>query len=303
MSESLVSFSNALAAVVERTSKLVVAVHGRGRGGSSGVLWKPGVIVTAEHALRKDDDIRVTSGDGSSSAAELAGRDPGTDLAVLKFAGSAAETPGVNETPQAGNLVLAIGRTAETGPNATLGIVSAVGPGWQTWRGGRVDRYIRLDLQLYHGSSGGAIVDADGKLVGIATPVLSRIAPLAIPATTINRVVGQLLEKGWIPRGYLGVGLQPIALPEHLRTKLGLQESSALIIISVEEGAAAAKAGIVIGDILVSLNGQAIGDPNDVQVALGAESIGKTIVATVVRGGEKRDVSLVIGERPRGTRQ
>ena len=302
MSESLVNFSNALAAVVERTGKVVVAVHGRPRVGSSGVVWKPGVVVTAEHALRREDDIRVTLGDGSSVAAELAGRDPGTDLAVLKLAGGPSEAIEINEAPQAGNLILAVGRTAETGHNATLGIVSAVGPGWQTWRGGRVDRYVRLDLQLYNGSSGGAIVDANGKLIGIATPILSRIAPLAIPAITVNRVVGQLLEKGWVPRGYLGVGLQPIALPEHLKTKLGLRGPGGLIVMSVEEGAAAAKAGIVIGDIFVALNGHVTGDPNDVQAALGAESIGKSVGATIVRGGEKREISLVVSERPRGTR-
>jgi len=145
-------------------------------------------------------------------------------------------------------------------------------------------------------------VDADGKLIGIATPILSRIAPVAIPAATISRVAGHLLEKGRIPRGYLGVGLQPIPLPEHLKTKLGLRGDTALIIVSVEEGGAAAKAGVVIGDILVSLNGREASDPSDVQAALSAETIGKTIGATILRGGEKREISLVVNERSHGTR-
>src|SRR5262249_18288523 len=143
-------------------------------------------------------------------------------------------------SPPQGGLVLAIGRTRETGSNATLGIVSAIGPGWTTWRGGHVDEYIRLDLQLFSGSAGCAIVDSVGKVIGIASPALSRIAPLAIPATTVNRILAALLEKGRIPRPYLGVGLQPIALPEHLKKKLELKEGRGLIVMNVEDGASAA---------------------------------------------------------------
>jgi serine protease Do len=301
MANSLTALSNDLAAIVERASKYVVGVHGRPRVGSSGVLWKPGVVVTVEHGLRREDELRVTLPDGKTVPAEVTGRDAGTDMAVLKIENSGDSIGAAgDEVPKTGNLIMALGRTRETGANATLGIVSAVADGWNTWRGGRIDRYIRLDLQLFSGSAGGAVVNAEGAFLGIATPALSRIAPLAIPTATIQRITSELLEKGHVARGYLGIGLQPIGLPEHLKTKLKLAQARALIVLSVEDDAPAGKAGVVIGDILVSLDSKPIGDTDDVQVVIGAGSQGRKVLAGIVRGGELREIPLIVGERPRG---
>ncbi len=261
---------------------------------SSGVVWKTGVIVTAEHTLRRDEDIRITLPDGKTVAAEIAGRDPGTDLAILRAETGGAAAAVLNQgTLQAGNLILAIGRSQETGVSAALGVISSVSGPWHTWRGGRVDQFIRLDLGLYPGASGGAIVGVDGSIAGIATGGLSRTSPLAIPTQTVERIAAALLDKGHIARGYLGVGLQPVSLPEHLKQKTGL------IVLSVEPNGPAGKAGVVIGDVLLSLDGKTVSDTGDVQAVLGSEYVGKAVTASIVRGGSQAELTITIGERPR----
>src|SRR5580658_6483889 len=199
MSTELAAFSAELAAIVEKSAASVVAVHARPRFSSSGVFWRPGVIVTAEHTIRREDEITVTLPNGTNAPAILAGSDPGTDLAVLK-----AEFPAPLLKPAAGpiagQIALTIGRSQDSGVNATLGIISAVSGDWRTWRGGRLDQYIRLDLTLYPGSSGGAVVNVAGETLGIATSALSRIAGVAIPSATINRVVDQILARGRVSR-------------------------------------------------------------------------------------------------------
>ncbi len=298
MSNVLVTLSNEFAQTVDRASKYVVSVHGHARMSSSGVLWKPGVIVTADHTVRRDEDLRVTLPDGRTVTAELAGRDPGTDLAVLKVeAGSTAE---VDETsaPKAGDIVFAVGRTRNTGVSAVMGIVSGVGGPWNTWRGGRLDPFIRLDLRLYPGLSGAAIVNSAGKVIGIASAGLSRSSPLAIPAAAVARVANELLEKGHVARGYLGMGLQPVALPEHLKTSLNLPEARGLIALSVEQTGPSGKAGLVMGDILVILDSKPTRDTADVQAFLFPEYVGKTVRASIIRGGALMEIPIVIGERP-----
>jgi S1-C subfamily serine protease len=301
MTDTLTSLSDTLAAAVERTAPLVVAVHGRPRLASSGVLWKPGVIVTADHTLKRDEEITVTLPDGRSALATLAGRDPGTDLAVLKVDGFDTTPPQLApaETLKSGNLVLAVARSEETGVNATMGVISAVAGPWNTWRGGRLDHYIRLDLTLYPGASGGAVVDAAGRLAGIATSALSRTAGVAIPVATIERVAAELLTRGRIARGYLGVGLQPVALPDHLVTKLNLAAKTGLIVLTAEPGAPAERAGILIGDVLLTLDGKPLADIHGLQAALGTDYVGKTVQAQILRGGELAETSITVGERPR----
>src|SRR5580698_4708857 len=215
MQNSLTNLSDELAGVVERAGASVVAVYGGGRMPSSGVHWSPGLIVTAEHSLRRDEEIRVGLADGRTIAAELAGRDPGSDLAVLKIdAGSLAVLSNARQTQvKTGNIVLAIGRHRDIGVCAAMGIVSVVGPGYQTWRGGRLDSFLRLDLELYPGCSGALVVGSSGQAVGIASSVHSRIAPVAIPAATVDRVAAELAKRGYVARGYLGVGMQSVALP------------------------------------------------------------------------------------------
>jgi S1-C subfamily serine protease len=268
-----------------------VAIYAGGRVPSSGVHWKPGVIVTAEHTLRRDEEIKIGLPDGSVVNAELAGRDPGSDLAVLKFdAGSVPVIQTGAGEPRTGNIVVAVGRHRDIGVCAAMGIVSVTGPGWNTWRGGHVDAFVRLDLSLYAGCSGAAIVDTNGHALGIATPVLSRIAPVAIPRTTVDRVAAELIGRGYVARGYLGVGLQPVPLPKELG-------DGGLIVLSVEADSPAGKAGLVIGDILMSLGGRAVKDTRDVQHFLGAGNIGKTVPAAILRGGKQVEVALTIREK------
>ena len=306
MENPLIALSLELAATAERAGRSVVAVNARWRNASSGVIWRNGVIVTADHTIRREEEIRVTLPDGRSSAAELAGRDPGTDLAVLKLdtADATIAQPSAADSIKTGNLALAIGRSEQAGVSAAMGVVSNASGPWHTWRGGKLDRFIRLDIGLYPGVSGAAVVDSEGKLIGIATAGLSRTSLLAIPAATIDRVTDELLRQGHIARGYLGVGLQPIPLPEHLRTKLKLPAGSksgeaGLIVLSVEPDGPAGQAGVLIGDVLIALDGTSVAGTDDVQEFLSGDRVGKALTSSWLRGGDLFERTITVGERPR----
>ena len=291
MATEWAALSNDLAAAVERAGRSVVAVHARPRFSSSGVIWRPGVIVAAQHTIRREEEITVTLPDGVNRPVTLAGSDPGTDLAVLRLAEPAGEVaaPAAADI-RPGYLALAVGRSEDSGVNATMGIISAVSGAWRTWRGGRLDQYIRLDLTMYPASSGAAVTDSTGATLGIATSALSRLAGVAIPAATINRVLDEILSRGHVSRGYLGVGLQPVVLPDHRK---------GLIVLSVEPGGPAATAGVLIGDILVSVQGKAVADTDDVQTALESSAAGQRVEAGLLRGGEAKPIGIILGERPR----
>jgi S1-C subfamily serine protease len=302
MSTELVALSNALALATDRAAASTVAVHAEPRGSSSGVVWRRGVIVTAEHALRRDEDIQVTLPDGRVVAASLAGRDASTDLAVLKCAEAAS--PGEESTDAAsikpGSLALVVGRTRASGPVAALGAVSLVVAERRTWTGAVLAPYIRLDIGVEPTAIGGAVIDAHGRVIGMATPRFARFGSIAVPATTVNRVVDVLLQKGRIPRGYLGVGLQPVRLPDSLRRTLKRDDKTAAIVLEVEPEGPAHKAGILIGDIFVSLAGHLVTRLEDVHGQLGAESIGKSLPIKFLRGGTLQEASIVVGERAQG---
>ena len=251
--------SNEAAAAIEKAGPSVVAIHGRRRIPSSGVYWREGIEVTANHALEHDEEITVTLPGGNSAAATLAGRDASTDLAILKMAAAnlAVAERGHAELLQAGNLVVAAGRTAEGVSRASLAMVAVAGPAWRAWTGGTIDRTLRLDRNLHPNLSGGPVLDAAGGVVGVATPALSRFSATVIPAATIDRVSAELEKRGHIGRGYLGVGMQPVGLPEKLRESLKLANEAGVMIVTVEPGGPAEKAGVLIGDILVAARGQA----------------------------------------------
>jgi S1-C subfamily serine protease len=294
--QTLLSLSNDLASAVERAARAVVTVHARPRLPSTGVLWRPGIIVTAEHTVRVDEEIRVALSDGRAAPATLVGRDPGTDLAVLRIGESdrlAAEI-GDSAELKVGNLVLAVGY----GPRASWGVVSAVGGAWRTWRGGEVDRLLRVDLVLYPGFSGGPLVDASGKVAGLVTSGLSRQLELAVPTSTVTRVVDELLATGRVSRGYLGVGLQSVALPEALRRLAPGAGTRGLIVVSIEADGPAARAGLMLGDVLVALEGTPLHDPGDVPAAIAGRRVGTTVTVSLVRGGAPLDLTVTLGERP-----
>lgn len=303
MSAQLIEFSNALAQTTERAAVSAVAVHSEPRGSSSGVIWRQGVIVTAEHALQHDEGIEVTLPNGNVVAATLAGRDPSTDLAVLKCAGAtpgAAELAANSESLKPGSLTLVVGRTRASGPVAALGIVSLVATERRSWTGASLTPYIRLDVGLQPTAVGGAVTDAQGQIAGIATPRFARFGAIVIPASHVNRIANLLLQKGHIPRGYLGVGLQTVRVPEALRESLQRKEKTGAIVLEVESESPAQKAGLLIGDILIALAGQPVARFEDVQSHLSSENIGKSLPAKVLRGGAPRELSIVVAERPHG---
>ncbi|HYC30749.1 MAG TPA: trypsin-like peptidase domain-containing protein [Gemmatimonadales bacterium] len=296
---TLAGLSQDLAATVELVGRSVVAIHARRRIPSSGIVWRPGVVAAAAHTITREDDITVTLASGRSTSATLAGRDPATDIAVLRLA-DAAVPPAERGTAtdlQVGRLVLALGRP---GPHltASMGIISAVGGEWRTWQGGRVEQFVRLDLAVYDGFSGGPLVEAGGRVLGLNTSGLSRAMALAIPAATVDRVADQLLASGRVSRGYLGIAVQPVQLPARLRETIGLAAKLGLVVLNLEAGGPAEAAGLYIGDVLVALEGSPLEDPADLLAVLASDRVGKPVELRLVRGGESRTVSVTVGERP-----
>ena len=302
MSEALIELSNALAAATERAAAHTVAVHTGPRGSSSGLIWRAGMIATADHALRSDEEIRITLSDQRVVAATLVGRDATTDLAVLKCAEATSPVPAFGDAGSLapGHLTLVVGRTRASGPVAALGAVSLAVAERRHWGGTTLSPYIRLDVGLQPTAVGGAVVDARGSVVGIATPKFARFGAIAIPAATVNRVIDMLLSKGHIPRGYLGVGLQPVRLPADLSQRTHRKGKTATIVLDVAPDGPAHKAGILIGDLLLSLDGHEVLHPGDVHSILSSESVGKTFVTQLLRGGELRDVRIGVTDRPNG---
>jgi S1-C subfamily serine protease len=289
---SLLALSSAAADVVERAAKAVVAVAHGGRGTISGIHWRSGVIVTAEEMLDQDKDITVTLPGGRQTTATLAGRDPSTDVAVLRVApdGLAVAEAGDAASLRVGNLVLAVGNYGGA-PVAAFGSVGYIGAAWHSMRGGAIDTFLRLDLRLNPAAEGGALVDANGRVLGMAVTGPRRRA-LAIPRSTIDRAVDQLLAKGYVGRGYLGAGLQ------HVRVAGEDGRRSGVLVVSIDSDGPAAKAGLVVGDIITTWNGVAVERARDVMRLLGSDSVGKSAELKILRGGAATTVTVTIGERP-----
>ena len=292
MVSMLQTLSDNLATAAERVGRRVVAIRARRRIPSSGILWRDGVVVTAQHTIQREEDIVITLPDGTDVPATLAGRDPGTDLAALRLAPTNAPPGALDVAPldaiRAGSLVLALGRPgAEL--TAALGLVSAVGEPWRTWHGGRIDRLIRLDIGIYDGFSGGPLVDAEGRVLGVNTSTLLRGAPTAVPAATVERVLSQLLEHGHVPTGYLGVGMQTVALSE---------QSTGLMVMSVDPGGPAGRGGVLLGDVITAIDDKAVSDPADVLAHLDAGQVGKPARLGLVRAGQSTSVTVTVGDRP-----
>ncbi len=291
---TVMDLSNALAGAVERAAGSVFAVHGRRRLPSTGVQWRAGLIVTASHTVEPDREVTLTAPDGRTLSARVAGRDPGLDIAVLR-----AEVDGVpvadigdDSDLRIGHLVLALG----AGPRASAGIVSAL-----DIRGGRqpvAGEILAVDLTLYPGFSGGPLVDVLGRVIGITTSGISRHLQCAVRAATVTRLAEHVVRGGKIPRAYLGVGTQPVVLPDHLRERLSLAQRTAVIVVNVTPDSPAAAAGLVIGDVIVTIAGHAIAEPGDLLTVLQPDRVGKTVTTSILRGGEPRELQVTVGERP-----
>jgi S1-C subfamily serine protease len=298
MTEVLRSLSNDLAATVETAGSGVVRVEARRRLPASGIVWSSdGVVVTAHHVIERDENINVGAAGGETVAAALVGRDPTTDLAVLRVEGVdlAPPTWAEPEGLSVGHLVLGLGRPGQTA-QATLGIVSALGEGWRTPAGGRVEPYLQTDLVMYPGFSGGPLVDAAGAVLGLNTSALLRGISLSVPTPTVRQVVETLLAHGQVRRGYLGVGAQPARLPADLAEGLG--QETGLLLVSVEPGAPAAEAGLTLGDTIVALDGQAVRHMDELLALLGSDRVGASVPVRILRGGQTQELAVTIGERP-----
>jgi S1-C subfamily serine protease len=297
MADVLTQFSDDMAALVAASEPHVVRVEARRRVPASGVTWtQKGLIVTAHHVVEQDEDISVVGADGSRLSAELVGRDPSTDLAVLRVAESgapAAEWADL-DTVKVGHLVLAVGRPGRT-LQATLGIVSALGDAWRSPMGGQIDRYLQTDVVMYPGFSGGPLLGADGRIIGINTSALVRGISLTLPTPTVARVVKDLLEHGHVSRGYLGVSAQAVQLPKEQAQAAG--QETGLLLASVEAGGPAAEAGFLLGDTLLKLDDLPLRHLDDLLSAL-ADRAGKKASLRTLRAGEVTDRQLTVGERP-----
>ena len=285
--------SDALAGAVERAAKSVFVVHGRSRLPSTGVHWRGGFIVTANHTVEPDRELTVGSPDGRKVPARLAGREPGLDIAVLKadLDGVPAVEVAEDAAVRIGHLVVAVG----AGPRASAGIVSALDAS-----GGRraLAEMLAIDLELYPGFSGGPLVDVLGRVIGITTSGASRHVRCAVRASAVGRLVDYAAQRGRIPRAYLGVGTQTVELPEAVREQHHLGQRSAVIVVDVRPEGPAAAARIVIGDVILSVDGHAIAEPEHLVTVLRPDRVGQRVVVTLLRGGEPREVEVTVGERP-----
>ena len=289
--------TNTFVSAIEKVSPSVVRVSARRSYDLSGVVWgADGVIVTTSRAVEREEDVRVTLADGQTVTATLQGRDPGTDLAVLRADVKGLSVPEWADADalKVGQFALIVGRPGES-VQATSGIVSALGGEWRTRAGGRIDRFLKGDATTFPGFSGGPLVNLEGAVLGINSSALTRGDSVTLPASTVRRVVGALLEHGGMRRGYLGVGGQPVRLPENLSDTLG--KRAGLLITSVAPESPAANAGLVLGDTLVLFDGESVHQPAHLLALLDETRIGKAVPVTLVRGGEVQELNVTVGER------
>jgi S1-C subfamily serine protease len=286
-------FSDALAALVEQSAPGVVAVKSAAYRVTSGVALHDNLIAVASHSLRREDRVPVHAADGSQTVATILGRDPSIDLAILKAEGLNTKTLSAADTSslKPGSLATVVGLTVDAGVTASLGVLGAVGPARKNWRGGTLDQFLRLDVNLYPSQSGAAVVNAAGQLIGMATPAMSRHSTIAVPTSTIERIARELLEQGRIRHGYLGIGVQPVAVRGRTEQETGL------IILNVEPNSPADKAGLLLGDVLLTFDGKKMTDIDDLHGALRGDMIGKTVKAVLLRGGAAIDVDVTVVER------
>ncbi|HEU4385521.1 MAG TPA: trypsin-like peptidase domain-containing protein [Anaeromyxobacteraceae bacterium] len=296
--QSWTELSERLSALAEDGGRSAVRVEAR-RAPASGTIWSPdGVVVTAHHNVEWDEDIEVGLFDGRSLRAELVGRDPGTDLAVLRVQASGLPAPAWAEpgSLKAGQLLLSLSRPGRA-LRVGLGPLARAAEAWRTPAGGKLDRYLEADLGLHPGFSGALVVDLAGSAVGMATAGLVRGAALVVPTPTLRRVVGQLLAHGQVRRGFLGVATIPVRLPPSLEKAAG--QAGGLLVTAVEEGSPAERGGLLLGDALLTFGGTALSHPGELLPLLEEDRIGRAVALRLVRAGEVREVAVTVGTRER----
>src|SRR5947207_203607 len=290
---ALAELSSQLSAAVENAAQFIVAIHARRRIPSSGVVWRDGVIVSASHTVRRDGEVSVTLPNGESAKATVVGRDATSDLVALRLkdATSPAASMADADATKVGSLVLAVGRPGRS-VSASFGIVSAIGEGWRTAQGTRIDRVLRLDLAVYDGFSGGPLVDATGAIIGINNSALARGTPTTLPAAAVDRVLDELVQRGHVRRPFIGVAVQPVTLGPALVNRNKLSGDAGLVVISVADGAPADSAGVMVGDVLIGVSGQPLTRPTDLLDALTTVRDGASLEITILRGGVLQKVTV-----------
>jgi S1-C subfamily serine protease len=297
MANPITDFSNGLTAAVEKAGSSTVLVDARKRYPASGISLAEDLVLTADHVVTREDGIKVTLADGKSVSAAIAGRDPGSDLTILRLVEKALTPAKTSNSVKVGQLVLALGRPSSAGIQASWGIVTAISGPARTFRGGMLDEYIQSETTPYPGFSGGPLVNTEGEVLGLNTSGLTRGSSLTIPVKMAWRVGEALAEHGTVKRGYLGVRTQPVEIPEAGRQALKRDQSHGLLVLWLEDGGPAASSGLLVGDILVAIGSQPIGDADDLFSALNSETVGAAIAVEVLRGGRPETLNVTVGER------
>jgi S1-C subfamily serine protease len=295
----LETISNEFASAAEKAGSSVVAVDARRWMPTSGIEWNKGVVVTVHHGVQRDEDIKVLLGGGRVVSAKLAGRDPSTDIAVLRIEEGSPGAPDLGDSTslRLGHLVLALGRTRRGDLVASSGIIGGIGGEWRNRRGGNLDQHIRLDLALYPGFSGGPLLNARGEVVGINTRGPGQGRAVTVPVATVNRVVEELLKTGHIARPYLGIAMQPVEVPENMRSKLPAETRAGLLVVHIENGGPAEKAGLFLGDVLFEVAGKTVEHVDAIQDSLATAKVGDALRVRILRAGEIKPVSITLGDR------
>ena len=296
MSNVLVELSNAMAAAAEKVGTSTVMVNARRRMPATGIAYAANLILTANHVVEQEEGITVTLGDGSEVQATIAGRDPGTDLALLRLERPLATPAETAREAKVGQLVLALGRPSEEGIEASLGVVSAVGGPVHT-RQGAIDKYIRTDTTPFPGFSGGPLADADGRVVGLNTSGFGHGVAITIPADLAWKVAEQLAQFGSVRRGYLGVRSQGVEIPETAQKALKREQTTGLLLVGVESNSPAEAAGLMVGDIIVAIDGQPVQNHDELFARLSGDVIDKPTPVEVLRGGQPQTINVKIGAR------
>jgi S1-C subfamily serine protease len=295
---ALTAFSESLVQAVAKAGESTVLVNGRRRMPASGIVYAPDLVLTADHVVERDDDISVVLANGANVNATIVGRDPGNDLVLLRLE-KAGTTPAekANLEAKVGQVVVALGRPSLEGIEASLGIVSAVGGPVRTGHGGLLERYLRTDAIPFPGFSGGPLIDTEGRVVGLNTSGLAHGAAITIPAYLVWSDAENIAKFGYIKRGYLGIRSQQVELSPDVRKALGREQEAGLLLVSVESGSPSETGGLIVGDILVAIEKQAIVDHDELMVHLAGETVGKPLAIQILRGGQPLDVTVTVGER------
>jgi S1-C subfamily serine protease len=297
MSNPFTDFSNGLTSAVEKGGASTVLVDARKRYPASGIAYAEDLVLTADHVVTREENIKVTLPDGRTLDAALAGRDPGLDLALLRIAEKALTPAQTSDAVKVGQLVLALGRPNERGVQASWGIVTAINGPARTHRGGLLDEFIQTETTPYPGFSGGPLINTEGEVLGLNTSGLTRGSSLTIPVKVAWRIAEALARHGSVRRGYLGVRTQPVEIPEAARKALEREQATGLLVLWLEENGPAQKGGLFVGDTIIAVGGQPVSDPDDLFSALHSETVGKSIAVEILRGGKPETVHVTVGER------